>query len=140
MQAKAAVLEHISVHGMLAVPHEHLRAALDLPPSSSLANPERTMALKKVNGGGSSVQWCAAAGQAMVRQHHCTVHSCRCLHALSPAARVSIRYVSSTYVCWWVPAFPLFCDCHILRHVPPSAAALPLLVAAALPLLASFSS
>jgi hypothetical protein len=34
---------------MLAVPHEHLRAALDLPPSSRLDSPERTLALKKVS-------------------------------------------------------------------------------------------
>jgi cell division septal protein FtsQ len=48
LQAKAALLEHIAVHGSLAVPHEHLRAALGLPPSSSLASPERALALKKV--------------------------------------------------------------------------------------------
>jgi hypothetical protein len=48
LQAKAALLEHIQVHGMLAVPHEHLRAALDLPPSSKLDSPERMLALRKV--------------------------------------------------------------------------------------------
>uniref|UniRef100_A0A383V6H0 Uncharacterized protein n=1 Tax=Tetradesmus obliquus TaxID=3088 RepID=A0A383V6H0_TETOB len=46
-KAKAALLEHIAVHGSLAVPHEHLRAALDLPPSASLDSPQRNLALKK---------------------------------------------------------------------------------------------
>jgi hypothetical protein len=53
LQAKAALLEHVQIHGMLAVPHEHLRAALDLPPSSKLDSPERTLALKKVRASGS---------------------------------------------------------------------------------------
>jgi hypothetical protein len=55
LQAKAALLEHIQLHGMLAVPHEHLRAALDLPPSSKLDRPERTLALKKVRA--STSRW-----------------------------------------------------------------------------------
>jgi hypothetical protein len=46
LQAKAALLDHIAQHGMLSVPHEHLRAALDLPPSASLNSPKRAAELK----------------------------------------------------------------------------------------------
>eukprot|EP00879_Flechtneria_rotunda_P022518 GHRR01023769.1.p1 GENE.GHRR01023769.1~~GHRR01023769.1.p1 ORF type:complete len:393 (+),score=95.81 GHRR01023769.1:919-2097(+) len=46
--AKAALLEHMEQGGLLGLPHAHVRAALDLPPSSTITSPDRNLALKKV--------------------------------------------------------------------------------------------
>lgn len=68
MQAKAALLAHISVHGMLGLPHEHVRAALDLPPSSSLANPARDAQLAQATPAYDASQ---ALAYALVRLPGC---------------------------------------------------------------------
>ncbi|KAF8056824.1 METTL17 [Scenedesmus sp. PABB004] len=43
--AVAALLTHIEAHGVLDLPHEHVRAALGLPPSASLSSPAANAAL-----------------------------------------------------------------------------------------------
>lgn len=48
-QAKAALERHIAQHGVLGLPHEAVRIAMDLPPSSELLEltPKRLQALKQ---------------------------------------------------------------------------------------------
>eukprot|EP00775_Hariotina_reticulata_P001372 gene1372-1714_t len=59
--AKAALLDHIAQHGMLSVPHEHLRIALDLPPSATLNSPSRAAELKQATPAYSESQALAYA-------------------------------------------------------------------------------
>jgi hypothetical protein len=46
LQARAALQQHIEDHGVLGLPHEAVRAAFGLPPSSSLMSQSRGEAIK----------------------------------------------------------------------------------------------
>jgi hypothetical protein len=59
VQARAAVEAHIAEHGTLGLPHEAVRLAFDLPPSSSLLDtPDRLQALKHATPSYSEAQVC----------------------------------------------------------------------------------
>jgi hypothetical protein len=48
LQTRDALEKHIEQYGLLSLPHEAVRAAFDLPPSSSLMSESRQETLKAV--------------------------------------------------------------------------------------------
>lgn len=70
-QARAALEEHIEQHGVLGLPHEAVRAAFGLPPSSSLMSEARGQAVKaatpKYNATQVCVGMCETGGWLEIR-------------------------------------------------------------------------
>jgi hypothetical protein len=58
LQTRDALEKHIEQHGLLSLPHEAVRAAFDLPPSSSLMSESRRETLKAITPKYNQTQVC----------------------------------------------------------------------------------
>jgi Mitochondrial small ribosomal subunit Rsm22 len=79
-QARAALEAHLMHGGALSLPHEYVRAALKLPPSTSLGDSERTAALQAA---APTYNARTAAAYGLVRLPACFAVASRVLHELS---------------------------------------------------------